>query len=213
MKFLPGSFFQRHHLEVARDLIGTVLQWGPCSGIVVETEAYAAAGDEACHTASRPSTRKFMETNPAGAAYVYLNYGMYWLTNVLVKGGGSGGGDGIILIRALEPLHGIPRMKRRRGRENLTDLCSGPGKLSMALGIRGGHHGERLAARERSGKQTRGFTFRPPALENPDIVTDTRIGISKARELPWRFLLRDCPHVSVPPGKGAASHGSTLSNL
>ena len=203
MDFLPDNFFQRPHLEVAHDLIGTVLKWGRCSGIVVETEAYSEKGDEACHAATRPSTREFIKRYPAGTAYVYLNYGMYWLTNVLVKGGPEGQ-DGIVLIRALEPISGLTAMKKRRGRENPTDLCSGPGKLSMALGIEGDHHGQFLAARPAKARQSRGFLSRPSELSDPPIETDTRIGISKAQDFPWRFLLKDSPHVSVRPARDRA---------
>ena len=92
-----------HPLECARALIGCELSWNDCAGLIVETEAYAVINDEACHTFSRPSTRAFVERHPAGTAYVYLNYGVHWLLNVLVKGGPE---DGIILIRALEPTRG-----------------------------------------------------------------------------------------------------------
>ena len=104
----------------------------------METEAYAEQGDEACHTFFRPSARAFVNSHEAGAAYVYLNYGMYWLTNVLIK---EGDNKGFVLIRALEPLDGIAEMETRRARKKPTELCSGPGKLSMALGITGEDHG------------------------------------------------------------------------
>src|ERR1700741_5503287 len=84
---LTPAFFQRDVLTVARDLIGVELVWHGCSGIIVETEAYAVQGDEAAHTASRPSAREFVKANPAGGGYVDFNYGMYWLFNLLVKGG------------------------------------------------------------------------------------------------------------------------------
>lgn len=175
------AFFDRPFLTVARDLIGMSLVWGGCGGRVVEVEAYAVDGDAACHTASRPSSRAFFQANPPGTAYVYLNYGIHWLLNVLAR-------DGIILFRALEPLYGIPEMQVRRGRTALRDLCSGPGRLGAALGLHGGIHGTDL---------TRGV-FRPAEGPPPDVVTDVRIGISAARDLPWRFLERDSPWVSVP---------------
>ena len=188
---LRRSFFQRHHLDVARDLVGTTLAWNGCSGIVVETESYAVEGDAACHTASRPSTREFVAKMPAGTAYVYLNYGMYWLVNALVKGGDA---DGIVLIRALQPQSGIETMRQRRGRDKLSDLCSGPGKLSMALDIDGDDHGTDLTSD--SLEKHRGFLARDPKW-NTQVVDDVRIGISKATDYRWRFLAADNPYVSV----------------
>lgn len=176
---LGREFFDHPFLDVARDLIGATLLWNGCGGRVVETEAYAAEGDAACHTATRPLARAFMAAHPPGTAYVYLNYGMYWLLNVLAR-------DGIVLFRAIEPLHGVAAMRERRGKENLRDLCSGPGKLGRALGFTGEDHGADL---------TRGaFLAGPPA----EVVTDVRIGISKAMDFPWRFLEKDSPWVSVP---------------
>lgn len=131
-EFLSADFFERDVLDVAHDLIGVELIWRGCSGIIVETEAYAVEGDPACHTASRPSAREFVKSKPPGAAYVYFNYGMYWLFNLLVKGGER---DGLILIRALEPTKGIESMQSRRSREKAQELCSGPGKLAQALAI------------------------------------------------------------------------------
>lgn len=192
--FLARSFFERPFLDVARDLVGCALVWDGCAGMVVELEAYAVVGDAACHTMSRPSAREFVASHPAGSAYVYLNYGMHWLLNVLVKGGGA---DGILLLRALEPSAGLELMSERRGRERPEELCSGPGKLGRAMGLGRSDHGRELAgdalARRRHG-------FRPrPADFHPDIVCDGRIGISRATELPWRFSLRGHPHVSVRP--------------
>ncbi|MCE9520493.1 MAG: DNA-3-methyladenine glycosylase [Verrucomicrobia bacterium] len=192
---LTAKFFQRDVLIVARDLIGVELHWRGCSGIIVETEAYAVEGDEACHTASRPSAREFVRTQPPGAAYVYLNYGMYWLFNLLVKDGPR---DGLILIRALEPVGGIAKMKRRRGKERVKDLCSGPGKLAMALGITGADHGTPMCGR--SVPVGTGLRL-PRAGSSHNVSADVRVGISKAAKHPWRFLAHGNPHVSVPHGK------------
>jgi DNA-3-methyladenine glycosylase len=191
--FLPPDFFQRDVLSVARDLIGVELHWRGCSGRIVETEAYAAEDDPACHTATRPSTRAFMWEQPPGAAYVYFNYGMYWMFNLLVKGGDR---DGLILVRALEPERGIETMKQRRQRDKLHELCSGPGKLAMALGIEGAHHGTPLAGRNRPA----GCGLKPSAAAF-DVVSDVRVGIRQAADYPWRFLARGNVHVSVPFGK------------
>src|SRR6185312_9171499 len=122
-RMLSASFFRRDPLTCARELIGTELLWGRCSGIIVETEAYTALNDEAAHTFTRPSARAFIERNKAGAAYVYFNYGVHWMLNVLVKGTE----EGFVLIRALEPRRGVELMKRRRGVNDLRQLCSGPG--------------------------------------------------------------------------------------
>ena len=192
---LPRTFFQRDPVTCARELIGCVLEWNGCSGAIVETEAYAATNDEACHTWSRPSAREFVSKNDAGAAYVYFNYGMYWMLNVMIKGGVE---DGFVLFRALEPRRGIDRMRERRlaARRTATDgirdtaLCSGPGKLAQALAVTGEDHGRDFC-------RARGIAIRHGA-GGVDVVSDVRIGISKATDLPWRFVLAGNPHVSVP---------------
>ena len=200
MPFLDTDFFTRDVLTVARDLVGTELVWQGCAGIIVETEAYTVEGDLAAHTASRPSAREFVKTMPPGAAYVYFNYGMYWLFNLLVKGGER---DGLILIRALQPTSGIEAMKQRRKREKLNELCSGPGKLALAMGINGTHHGARMAGKGR----LRQCGLRASPIIDPDeVVTDIRVGISKAVHYPWRFLAKGNPHVSVAHGKVKAPH-------
>jgi DNA-3-methyladenine glycosylase len=180
------KFFQRDALVCASDLVGTTLVWGPCEGIVVETEAYLVEDDEACHTFSRPSTREFVKRSKPGAAYVYFNYGMHWMLNVLVKGGLP---EGIILIRAIEPSRGIALMKKRRGTDDVRNLCSGPGKLTQALDITNRHHELDLC-----GDPRHGFAAR----ETPriDVVADARIGITRSAHHPWRFTLRGNRFVS-----------------
>lgn len=192
--FLSTDFFERDVLDVAHDLIGVELVWNGCSGIIVETEAYAVEGDPACHTASRPSAREFVKTKPPGAAYVYFNYGMYWLFNLLVKGGER---DGLILIRALEPTKGLEHMQSRRNREKARELCSGPGKLAQALAIDGSHHGLPMVGR---GKPT-GCGLKRTDSATHEVASDIRVGISQAVNFPWRFLSRQSPHVSVRHGK------------
>ncbi len=183
------KFFQRDPLTCARELIGCELIWNGCSGIIVETEAYTALNDEAAHTFSRPSARKFVEDHAPGAAYVYLNYGMYWLLNVLVKHGRE---DGFVLFRAIEPRAGLGLMQARRGLTKLTQLCSGPGKLAQALAITGADHGRDLCAGAEVGFR-RGLRAKA--------VADLRVGITRSAELPWRFLLEGSAFVSVPHGK------------
>jgi DNA-3-methyladenine glycosylase len=194
MAFLDTDFFERDVRIVARDLVGVELVWHGCSGIIVETEAYAVEGDPACHTASRPSAREFVKTRPPGAAYVYFNYGMYWLFNLLVKGGER---DGLILIRALEPRRGLEHMQSRRNREKVRELCSGPGKLAQALAIDGSHHGLPMVGR---GKPA-GCGFKKTDSAMHEVASDIRVGISQAVDFPWRFLSRHSPHVSVGHGK------------
>lgn len=182
---IPREFFAQSPVECARALVGCELVWGGCSGMVVECEAYAAVGDPACHTFTRPSAREFVARHRAGTAYVYLNYGMYWMLNVLTKGEE----EGFVLIRAIEPRRGLRAMMKRRGEKRGRELSGGPGRLAAALGVTGVHHGADFCA---AGKRCflRG--------EKVDVVADGRIGISRAQDLPWRFSLRGNPHVSVP---------------
>lgn len=194
MRPFSPDFFARDPLACARDLIGAELVHEGCAGLILETEAYHEVDDPACHLFTRPSARAFARNHPPGTAYVYLNYGVHWLVNVLCLDERSGHA-GFVLFRALDPLTGIDRMQERRGTTELRRLCSGPGKLTAALGIHGGHHEQSLV----SGTV---FCLRPsrsaPSLA---ITTDRRIGISAGQDLPWRFLAKDHPGVSVPVGK------------
>src|SRR3954453_21655527 len=178
-RLLGPPFYERDPLDCARDLVGSLLVWGKCSGIMVETEAYLPENDEASHCFSRPSTRAFVARNEPGAAYIYLNYGVHWMLNVLVKGGPR---DGLILIRAIEPQSGIDLMRKRRGVEDVRQLCSGPGKLTQALDINMRHHEMDLASDPR-------HCFAKPEHE-VEVVADERIGITRSAHLPWRFTLR-----------------------
>ncbi|MDQ3624458.1 MAG: DNA-3-methyladenine glycosylase [Verrucomicrobiota bacterium] len=192
MTIIARSFFQRDPVTCSRELVGCELVWNDCGGIIVETEAYSTVGDEACHTFMRPSARDFVARHSPGTAYVYFNYGMYWLLNVLVKGGAQ---EGFVLLRALEPTRGLDLMAARRGARRPKQallppaLCSGPGKLTIALGITGNDHGRDLCTSGEIG-------FRAGSRET-HVVPDVRIGISKATHLPWRFLERDSRFVSA----------------
>jgi DNA-3-methyladenine glycosylase len=186
-RIIRAPFFQRDPVTCARELIGASLIWGRCRGIIVETEAYLAANDEACHTFMRPSARVFVERNKAGAAYIYFSYGAHWMLNVLVKGAV----DGFVLIRALEPRRGITLIKRRRGVEDPRRLCSGPGKLTQALNITDRHHEMDLCADPR-------HCFVRESNGIADVVADKRIGITRSAHFPWRFTMRGSPFVSVP---------------
>lgn len=210
-RIIPASFFARDPLVCARELIGAELIWAECSGVIVETEAYNAINDEACHTFMRPSTRAFIERNKAGTAYVYFNYGMHWMLNVLVKGQENG----FVLIRALEPRIGIERMKKRRKLDDVKRLCSGPGKLTQALAITDRHHEMDLCVERRhcfsygsnkidasppGSSRSRAARLRRsgPAGSVVDVVADQRIGITRSADFPWRFTLRGSQFLSVP---------------
>src|SRR2546430_8179090 len=135
---LPRSFYDRHTLDVARDLIGKVLVHNRrgvvTSGVIVELEAYIGESDPACHAAPGPTRRNEPLYGHPGYSYVYLNYGIHSLVNVVTEAHGS---PAAILIRALDPLDGIEVMRRRRGRaiDSVHDLCRGPGNLTLAMGI------------------------------------------------------------------------------
>jgi DNA-3-methyladenine glycosylase len=184
-ELIASVFFERDPLTCARELIGAELIWGECSGTVVEVEAYAAVDDEAAHTFTRPSARSFIDRNKAGAAYVYFNYGVHWMLNVLVKGDANG----FVLIRAVEPQRGIELMKRRRGVADVRRLCSGPGKLTQALAITGRYHEMDLCSDPR-------HCFVSNSQPSFDVVADKRVGISRSVHLPWRFTLRGSPFLS-----------------
>jgi len=189
-EWLDHRFFTRAPWVCARELIGCVFEWRGCVGEIVEAEAYAADGDPACHTFSRPSARRFVEQHAPGTSYVYLNYGVHWLFNLLVKGPA---GHGFVLFRALEPLAGLETMRSRRRRKNVRELCSGPGRLTQALGINGLDHAK-LVLEGPDGGIRRG-------QETPEVVDCQRIGISKGADLPWRFCKDGAPSLSRPPDR------------
>jgi DNA-3-methyladenine glycosylase len=172
------EFFEREPVECARDLVGSMVRWNGCVCRIVETEAYAAAGDPACHTFFRNSAREFVAAHSAGTAYVYLNYGMHWLFNILVKHPTDARTAGFVLLRALEPVTGIEEMASRRPGVPTAALCAGPGRLTKALGIDGRVHGQSFLEAASTG------IYRASPGK---VVAGPRIGISKAKELNWRF--------------------------
>ena len=188
---ISSKFFEKGPVAAAKALVGKRMVCGECSGIVVETEAYAAENDKAAHTFTKPSARDFISNHKAGAAYIYLNYGMYWLANVLVKGNE---GNGFILIRAIRPDKGIALMMERRGRKKIGDLCSGPGKLTIALNIGGEDHGKSFT------RNPKNFWFEE-TKEITNVTSDKRIGISRSKNLLWRFLEKDSKFVSKKKGR------------
>ena len=164
-------------MEVARELIGCTLTLGACRGVIVETEAYHES-EPACHAYNGPTMRTRTLFGPPGRAYVYRSYGIHALINAVCEDPGVGAA---VLIRALEPLDGLGVMRRRRGLQGVRELCSGPGKLTQALGIGLGHDGVDL--------QLGPVTVSAPsaAWREVGVSVDRRIGITKAVELPWRF--------------------------
>lgn len=193
--FLGRDWFERPVLEVARGLVGCELHWRGAGGVIVETEAYSAVGDEASHIFSRPSTRAFLSRVPAGTAYVYFNYGIHWMLNVVVLPNRDellSPENGMVLFRALEPRRGIAAMQERRRQERLEALCSGPAKLTQALGIVGGDHGLDLC--QQGGNA--GIARLP--RETLIVEAGSRIGISRSIDLPWRFGVRGSRFLSKP---------------
>lgn len=174
---LPASFYDRPVLEVARELVGCVLSHDRCAGVIVEAEAYhqSEPGSHA-YIGQRPRTRSLF--GRPGIAYVYRSYGVHACINAVSEAEGVGAAA---LIRALEPLDGIEIMRERRGLWRLQDLCSGPGKLTQALGIELEHDGVDLA---------RGpivISEPLPEWRDVEVISGCRIGLTKAVQLPWRY--------------------------
>jgi len=184
-KPLKRSFFDRSVHEVAPDLIGATFLVNGVGGIIVEVEAYHHT-DPAAHSFHGPTPRNQVMFGPAGFSYVYRSYGIHWCVNFVCEEEGSASA---VLIRALEPTHGIAAMRRRRRLHDARSLCSGPGKLCEALGITIAHSELPLD--------------RPPIAlhartSKVDIVSGVRIGITKAIELPWRYGLKGSKFLSKP---------------
>jgi DNA-3-methyladenine glycosylase len=183
------AFYERPVLEVAADLVGCVVSHAGASGVIVETEAYHDS-EPACHAFAGLTPRTQTLFGPPGLAYVYRSYGIHALLNAVCEPVGVGAA---VLIRALEPRTGIEEMRLRRGGiERLDALCSGPGKLTQALGIKLEHNG---------GDLSRGpvvISERPEAWHGVEVQADRRIGITKAAELPWRFCAAASRFLSRP---------------
>ena len=182
---LTADFFDRSVHLVARELIGCRLFFAGCGGVIVETESYERY-DPACHAYVGLTARTEVIFGPPGRAYVYLSYGIHSLLNFVAEPEGDAAA---VLIRALEPTAEIEAMRARRGDRPDRDLCSGPGKLTEALGITDKHSGLALDA--------------PPfalhaRVGKPEIITGVRIGITKAIELPWRYGLKGPKFLSRP---------------
>jgi DNA-3-methyladenine glycosylase len=184
------DFYERPVVEVAQALLGGVVRCGDTAGVIVETEAYHHS-EPACHAYVGLTERTSTLFGPPGIAYVYRSYGIHALLNAVCEPEDVGAA---VLIRALEPVEGIEIMRARRRSD---DLCSGPGKLTQALGIGLQMNGTSLSAGP--------VRIEPPASSLPAVVS-TRIGITKGVELPWRFCAVGARDVSRPwpPGLLAA---------
>ncbi|HET9163608.1 MAG TPA: DNA-3-methyladenine glycosylase [Solirubrobacterales bacterium] len=184
---LDAAFFSRSVHVVARELIGCRLFYAGCGGTVVETESYER-DDPACHAYVGLTDRTAPLFGPPGRAYVYLSYGIHSLLNAVCEPEGEAAA---VLIRALEPTRGLEAMRSRRGERPDADLCSGPGKLTEALGIG-------LDANDTDlGEDP--FLLEPrEAGWQGAIVSSLRVGITKAVERPWRFSLAGSVYVSRP---------------
>jgi DNA-3-methyladenine glycosylase len=174
--------------DVARELVGCTLTFGGVGGVIAETESYEA-GDPACHAFGGRTRRNEVLFGPPGRVYVYFSYGIHNLLNAVAEPEGCAAA---VLIRALEPRHGIAEMHRRRGRREIAELCSGPGKLTEALGIGLELNGVSLVDGPIE------ISPRPVDAREPEIVTGIRIGITKAVDLPWRFCDATSRYVSRP---------------
>lgn len=185
---LGREFFARDPRTVAREMIGCALVHEGVGGVIVETEAYA--GDEpACHAFVGLTTRTEVLFGAPGHAYVYLSYGIHSLFNVVT---GSEGEAAAVLVRALEPRWGVRSMRARRPGRAEAELCSGPGRLSVALGIDLDDNRRDLCDGP--------ISLHAPARRTPEPVAGPRVGISKARELHWRYCEPDSPWLSRAAG-------------
>lgn len=182
---LPPGFFDDDALSVARALIGAEIYVDGVGGRIVETEAYRA-DDAASHSFRGMTPRNRAMFGPVGRAYVYRSYGIHWCLNIVCDSRVPGSA---VLLRALEPLAGFSEMARRRGADTPRLLCSGPGRLTQALGIDARHDGRPIDEPP--------FAF-VPAAEAFGVRAGTRIGITKAVDEPWRFCLEGSPFLSRP---------------
>jgi DNA-3-methyladenine glycosylase len=182
---LRKSFFDRSVHEVAPELIGATLLFNGAGGLIVEVEAYHHT-EPAAHSYNGQTPRNAVMFGPAGYAYVYRSYGIHWCVNFVCEGVGSASA---VLIRALEPTEGLAATHRRRRTADARLLCSGPGRLTEALGITRDHNGLALDAAPFELRASNG---------NCEIVTGPRIGLTKAVDLPWRYGTKGSRFLSKP---------------
>ena len=191
-EILPRSFFQRDAREVGPQLLNKVLACADGrAGRIVEVEAYVGAIDPAAHTFRGKTKRNAVMFGPAGHMYVYFTYGMHWCANTVCGDEGEGNG---VLIRALEPVAGIELMREARPKiRRDKELCSGPARLTQALGITGEQNGiDLVRARD-------GYTVLDDGTPAPENVPGSaRIGIREGTDLLWRWYVAGNPNVSKP---------------
>ncbi len=185
MARIRRSFFARSVHAVAPDLIGATFLFNEVGGRIVEVEAYHHT-DPAAHSFVGPTERNAVMFGPPGYAYVYRSYGIHWCVNFVCEPKGSASA---VLIRAIEPLEGVAKMRRRRGVSDLRLLCAGPGRLCEALGISRAHNGLALDAPPFALYQRNG---------DVEIAIGPRIGITKAVDHPWRYGLKGSRFLSKP---------------
>ncbi len=183
--------------EVARRLIGVTLLVDGVGGRIVETEAYDQT-DPASHTFGGPTARNAAMFGPPGCAYVYRSYGLHWCVNTVCREAGHGAG---VLLRAIEPTHGLDTLRERRGLQDARLLCAGPGRLAQALGIDARLDGESLHLPPFALLQP------SPGHPAPDVIAGPRIGISKAVDVPWRFGEKGSRFLSRPFTAGVGNQG------
>jgi DNA-3-methyladenine glycosylase len=184
---LPDGFFARSVHEVAPELIGVTLLVNGVGGPIVEAEAYESAVDPSAHGFRGRTPRNASMFGPPGHAYVYRSYGIHWCLNLVCEEEGSAAA---VLLRALEPAHGVELMEERRGLTNPRLLCAGPGRLCQALGVTRDHDGLPLDEQP--------FELLP-ADSARQVMASPRIGISIATDLPWRYCDLGSPYLSRPP--------------
>jgi DNA-3-methyladenine glycosylase len=182
---LRRSFFNRPVLKVAREIIGATLLVDGVGGTIVEVEAYHHT-EPAAHSYIGRTERNAVMFGPAGYAYIYRSYGIHWCLNFVCEEEGSASA---VLIRAIEPTHGLATMRRRRGLREERALCSGPGKLCEALAVTHEHNGLPL---DRAPFELRARNA------TPEVIAGARIGITKAVEKPWRYGLKGSRFLSKP---------------
>jgi DNA-3-methyladenine glycosylase len=180
---LTRDFFARSVHEVAPELLGARLLVDGVGGRIVEVEAYDQT-DPASHGFRGKTTRNEAMFGPAGQAYVYRSYGIHWCLNLVCEDEGTAAA---VLLRALEPTHGLDVQRARRGLADPRLLCAGPGRLCQALGVTREHDGLALD--------------RPPFVllgrdEEPEVLAGPRIGITRASELPWRYAVSGSRYLS-----------------
>ena len=182
---LTKEFFARSVHKVAEELIGATLIVDGVGGTIVELEAYHHE-DPAAHGYRGRTARNAAMFGPPGHAYVYRSYGIHWCLNFVCEAEGIADA---VLIRALEPTQGLPEMRRRRGLGDERLLCAGPGRLCQALAI----------TREHDGLPLDQPPFRlEPRTERPEVISGTRVGITRAADLPWRYGLAGSRYLSRP---------------